>query len=113
MLVYGAHAQNYFNYNTDKLAADITEELAAVTENAKPSTEGVATGVSMSGWTLMLDSNVTTKIYVTLDGVSAEDIGVTITTPSGDVIAVDSLEAVGERYRVNVTDITSGYLNDD
>ena len=113
MLVYGAHAQNYFNYNTDKLAADITEELAAVTENAKPSTEGVATGVSMSGWTLMLDSNVTAKIYVTLNGVSAEDIGVTITTPSGDVIAVDSLEAVGERYRVNVTDITSGYLNDD
>ena len=113
MLVYGAYAQNYFGYNTEKLAADITADLAAVTENAKPSTEGAATGVSMSGWTLMLDSNVTAKIYVTLDGVSAEDIGVTITTPAGQVINVDSLEAVGARYRINVTDITSGYLNDE
>ena len=113
MLVYGAYAQNYFGYNTDKLAADITEELAAVTENAKPSTEGAATGVSMGGWTLMLDSNVTAKIYLNLDGVSADDIGVTITTPAGQVINVDSLEAVGARYRVNVTDITSGYLNDE
>ena len=113
MLVYGAYAQNYFGYNTEKLAADITEELAAVTENAKPSTEGAATGVSMGGWTLMLDSNVTAKIYLNLDGVSADDIGVTITTPAGQVINVDSLEAVGARYRVNVTDITSGYLNDE
>ncbi len=112
MLTYGAYAQTYFGYNTDKLAADASGELESVTETAKPAVNGSATGVSMSSWTLALDSNVTAKLYVRLDGVAAEDIGVTITTPSGEVINVDSLEAVGSRYRISVTDITSGFLND-
>lgn len=113
MLTYGAHAQNYFGYNTDKLAADVTASLGTVTENAKPTTTGAATGVSMNAWTLTLDSSVTAKIYVKLDGVNPEDIDVKITTPSGEIINVEALEAVGSRYRVCITDITSGYLNDN
>ncbi len=113
MLTYGAYAQSYFNYNTDKLAADISGSLDSVTETAKPTVDGTATGVSMNSWTLTLDSNVTAKIYVKLDGVNPEDIDVKITTPAGAVINVDSLEAVGSRYRVCVTDITSGYLDDN
>ncbi|MBR3681736.1 MAG: hypothetical protein IKL79_07020 [Clostridia bacterium] len=113
MLTYGAYAQSYFGYNTDKLAADISGELPTVTENAKPTATGAVTGVTMSGWTLALDSNVTMKLYFVLDGVNPEDLTVTVTAPNGEVTTLDTLEQVGSRYRVTVSDITSGYLNDN
>jgi hypothetical protein len=52
------------------------------------------------------------KLYFTLDGVNPDDLTVTVTAPDGSVTPVE-LEAVGERYRVTINGITSGYLNDN
>ena len=111
MLNYGAYAQSYFGYKTDDLAADLGD-LGSVTETAKPVVAGAVTGVKMSRWSLTLDSNVTMKLYFTLDGVDPDDLTVTVTAPDGSVTPVE-LEAVGERYRVTINGITSGYLNDN
>lgn len=112
MLNYGAYAQSYFGYKTDDLAADLSD-LGSVTETAKPVVAGSVTGVNLNRWTLTLDSNVTMKLYFTLDGVNPEDLTVTVTGPDGSVTTVDALELVGARYRVTINDITSGYLNDN
>lgn len=112
MLNYGAYAQSYFGYKTDDLAADLSD-LGSVTETAKPVVAGSVTGVNLNRWTLTLDSNVTMKLYFTLDGVNPEDLTVTVTGPDGSVTTVDALELVGSRYRVTINDITSGYLNDN
>ena len=115
MLTYGAHAQNYFGYNTDNLAADVNADLGSVSEDAKITvSESTATGMAMSGWTLMLDSNVTVKTYVKLeDGYTASDYTVTVVTPSGETLNNVTLEAVGTRYRVTIEGIASGFLNDN
>ena len=112
MLNYGAYAQSYFGYKTDDLAADLSG-LGSVTETAKPVVAGSVSGVNLNRWTLTLDSNVTMKLYFTLDGVNPEDLTVTVTGPDGSVTTVDALELVGARYRVTINDITSGYLNDN
>lgn len=112
MLNYGAYAQSYFGYKTDDLAADLSD-LGSVTETAKPVVAGSVSGVNLNRWTLTLDSNVTMKLYFTLDGVNPEDLTVTVTGPDGSVTTVDALELVGARYRVTINDITSGYLNDN
>ena len=112
MLNYGAYAQSYFGYKTDDLAADLSD-LGSVTETAKPVVAGSVSGVALNRWTLTLDSNVTMKLYFTLDGVNPEDLTVTVAGPDGSVTTVDALELVGARYRVTINDITSGYLNDN
>ncbi len=113
MLNYGARAQKVFNYNVDNLAnAGVETDVSAVTETKKLAVSGGASGISLTTWTLTLDSEITAKLYFTVDGESASAYTVMLTSPNGTEKQLD-LEKVGQRYRVKVENITAGYLDDD
>ena len=113
MLNYGARAQTLFDYNTDNLANHGYEtDVSAVTDNGRLSVNGSASGISVTTWTLTLDSEITAKIYFSLDGTTANDYIVIVTDPSGKE-SQTTLEKIGNRYRVKVENIPAGYLDDD
>ena len=114
MLHYGAYAQKVFNYNVDNLANAGLEapDLSAVNETAAITVANSASGVSFKTWTLTLDSEVSAKLYFTLDG--GENINAyraMLTAPDGSTKQL-VFESLGSRYRLTVENITAAYLDD-
>ncbi len=113
MLNYGGYAQTYFGYNTDDLAnSGIDTTLGDVSTDAAISSSGNATGLTMSAWTLSLDTRVDAKLFFTLaDGYNVNSYEAQITTPSGEIVDAQIVK-VGARYSVVIENIPSGYLDD-
>ncbi len=113
MLNYGARAQKVFNYNVDNLANEGVEtDVSAVTETKRLAVSGDASGISLTTWTLTLDSEITAKLYFNISDGFANAYTVMLTSPNGTEKQLE-LEKVGQRYRVKVDNITAGYLDDD
>lgn len=105
MLDYGAHAQNYFGYDTGNLAATPSDLTSVVIPDSYPTvlTETATDKIKYYGSSLVLESETTLRIYFNIIDGSID--ASKLTTDKGTVVKkTDTL------YYVEITNIQAGKL---
>ena len=122
LLNYGAAAQTYFGYNTDKLANSILNESdrtvadsdTLTNETAYAVSSSIPDGISYYGTSLLLKSETTLRHYFKLEeGKSLSDYSITVTNGTDSVEYTTGTKS-GLCYidicNINALDLATGYV---
>ena len=124
MLNYGAYAQLYFGYKTEK-AEDLANHGIYTDSNnpvlngdfsgasvEKPIKTGVDERIDPAGWTLSIDSDITVKFYFATHDITKYNFSVV--KPSGEVVYTDPvLHQDGNIYRVEIGVEDAALIDDE
>ena len=110
MLHYGAAAQNYFNYNTAKLANEgYTDSVTnTIGSSFSPEWTGSVPGVALYGSSLLLRENISLRHYLNISG----DVGSYSFAFNGEEVTPVATSKVAEaNYYVQLDDILPNELD--